>query len=388
MYSNTKTAKRRKYAFVAHWVETWNIWLRISNDLQLHPEHAWRWAILWPVAFVISVILMAGRKACDVVDRFFVNDNLAGEIVVVRFYGYQFMFRQLKLHNRIRRMILQTVIDTQDSGVEVIGLGALCKDEGLTKGGEWIVNQLGDQLRVPLVHGDTLTAAAVIQRGRQLIEHYGLEGKPVMLTGSTSKIGRAIALEFARRGIKVFMYTASPERFRSIQTEAGDNGHLLVHVDRLELGVEAGLWITGKANKGTGELLLKVLPRDAVVLNFAVPDPLSPKLLRTRPDVHHFDGGLIGFDPKKSTLQFNMRLKPGITYACHAGTMVHAAEAWTHNEVGPVQVDQLEPVWNAALKNGLDLPILTSFLKPVEFKESFKAQVTCEDDWSLKASGW
>lgn len=364
--ANTATNRRNRYAFVAHWVETWNFWLLISNDLQQHPEHAWRWAFLWPVAFVISIILMVGKKTHDVVDRFLFGDNLAGEIVVVRFFAYQFMVKQLNLRNRIRKKILQTVLDVQDR-VDVVGLGALCKDESLVQGGEWIVKKLGGQLRVPIVHGDTLTAAAVIQRARQLMKLFHLEGKPIVLTGSTSKIGRAIALEFARRGVKVFMYTQSQERFKAIQNEAEENGRNLYFLNRLEhaAGV-ARLYITGKANKGADKQLMKVLPLNAVVLNFAVPDPLSSRLLRARPDIHHFDGGLMGFDPKSTTLEFNMRLLNWLTYACHAGTAVHAAEGWTHNEVGQVQMDQLERVWNAAYRNGFYLPAFTSFLKPVE----------------------
>jgi hypothetical protein len=51
-----------------------------------------------------------------------------------------------------------------------------------------------------------------------------------------------------------------------------------------------------------------------------------------------------------------MRLRPGITYACHSGTMVHAHKGWTHHEVGPVDIVKLTEVWEAATELGFFLP--------------------------------
>lgn len=379
---------QRQYTFIAHWVETWNWWLWWSDGLHRHPEHAWRWVLLWPIAFIAGICYALGRKAYDVVDRFVFNGKLNGEIVLIRNFALHFL-PVLRLRGKIRQRILQAVLDVQARGTNVIGLGALCKDEGLTRGGEWIVEELGDRLRVPLIHGDTLTAAAVIKMAVRLERTFKLENKPVMITGATSKIGRAIALELARRGVKVLMYTKSLERFNSIQVEAGDNGSFLCQVKSLCDGKEASLWLTGKAGINAGKKLIATMPKGAVVLNFSVPDPLNSGLLKKRPDVRHFDGGLLEFDAGRITLRFNMRLYPGLTYACHAGTIVHAIMGWTNHEVGQVCVEKLEEVWKAATDCGFYLPPLTSFLRPIKDSgQDISQTATSADRWLGKAAIW
>jgi predicted amino acid dehydrogenase len=43
----------------------------------------------------------------------------------------------------------------------------------------------------------------------------------------------------------------------------------------------------------------------------------------------------------------------GEVHACHAGGVVHLLEGWAHHEVGAIDVDRIDLVWNAALKHGL-----------------------------------
>lgn len=55
-------------------------------------------------------------------------------------------------------------------------------------------------------------------------------------------------------------------------------------------------------------------------------------------------------------LQYTM--DRGIVHACHAGGVVHSLEGWSHNEVGAIDVDRIDLVWEAALKHGFK-PITT-----------------------------
>lgn len=41
-----------------------------------------------------------------------------------------------------------------------------------------------------------------------------------------------------------------------------------------------------------------------------------------------------------------------VVHACHAGGLIHTLENWDHHEVGPIDVDKLDKVWEAALKHG------------------------------------
>jgi len=261
------------------------------------------------------------------------------------------------------------VLDAQKRGAKVIGLGALTKAEWLTAGGAWIVEALGDKLKIPIVHGDTLTAAAVMHRVVRVMKYKTLPPE-VFVTGGTSKIGRALTLALAQRQISVYVYTQSAKRFAEIICEAETLGcsKYVLHATNLQVGAHCRMWVTGKAEKGVGKKIIATLPHKAVVVNFSVPDPLSVRLLRRRPDVEHLDGGLMGFDPAISSMFFMMRLKPGMLYSCHAGTMVHAYRGWTHHEVGPVSLTELDVCWEAAMELGLFLPPYTSHLLPVDVR--------------------
>jgi len=356
--------ERQKFVFLAHWVEISNYWLWFSKSW-LHDDPL-RMRLLipfWPFAAIMSVFYFVGKKAYNVVDRFNFNGQLRGETWLIRNFAWHFMIKSWQ--SKIRNRILKAVLSAQENGFQVIGLGALTKAEWLTEGGKWIVDKLGDKLRVPIVHGDTLTAAAVYRRVLELQHLYHLTENPsVFITGGTSKIGRAVALALVKSGVKVYLYTQSSERFAEIASEATQQD-LLVHATSFKDGASCSLWITGKAESGVGKKIIANLPQGAVVLNFSVPDPLTPSLLRQRRDVHHFDGGLIAYDKQRTGLFFTMRLTRGITYACHAGTMVHAYLKWTHHEVGPVDICQMDVVWEAALDLGMTLPRFTSHLKDV-----------------------
>lgn len=347
--------ERKHFCFIAHPVETWN-WQfysggKINRQVVEKRPHTW----LLPVDFGISLYFLMGKRAFDKLDEFHFNGNLLGETYLVRNFAWQFMLHGQR--DKIRRRILETVLHAQEN-VDVIGLGALTKAEWLTKGGQWIVDELGSRLNVPIVHGDTLTAAAVIMRARQLMEQNDID-TPIFITGATSKIGRAVVLGLAAEGRDLVMMTESHERFETIQAEAGSSGkHIRLSTD-LMAGKNCKLWITGKAIP-SGLKLLNEVPEGACILNFSVPNPVSKKLIKSRPDVTSIEGGLLAYDPAITNIKMTMRLKPGLTYACHAGTMVHAHEGWTHHESGPVEMSQIPTVWSAAKEIGFYLPHLNA----------------------------
>lgn len=133
-------------------------------------------------------------------------------------------------------------------------------------------------------------------------------------------------------------------------------GNYLKYASSVEDGTKCQLWVTGKAIPN-GKRLLKIIPKDALVVNFSVPNPIPESLFHKRPDLTFVEGGLLAYDYKKTDLSFTMRLRPGITYACHAGTMVHAFMGWKHHEVGHVDLSHLPTVWKAAMDLGFFLPV-------------------------------
>lgn len=360
--------ERGNFAFLAHRIESWN-WLlnfRVFDHLHRRPEFHWFWLWLWPLYAIVSLTQIFGRKGFDTVDEFEFA-GMKSQTILLRNYAWHFMFGRIRKAIKLR--ILKTVLSIQKEN-RVIGLGALAKAEWLTKGGQWIVEKLGDKLQAALIHGDTLTAATCLKQVNALIKKYQLN-TAIFITGATSKIGRAIVLALAKSRIYVKMYTKSEERFLTIKEEAGESGRYIIMATSLKEGRDCQIWLTGKS-KPAGRSLLKAIPKGAVVVNFSVPNPLGENNERPRKDLLVIDGGLLAYDPSVTDLRFTMRLRPGLTYACHAATAVHSYKGWTHHEVGSVNLKMLRPVWEAALEIGFFLPSIPepateSVKKPFSF---------------------
>jgi len=333
-------------------VEAWNWLLWWKKELHRKPDLHREYTFLAPLYASASVYYLFGNKDYDVVDRFQFNGLLNGQTVLIRNFAWHFILRGQ--WQKIRTRILKAIVEAQ-AETDVIGLGALTKAEWLTQGGQWIVDELGDSLRVPVVHGDTLTAAAVCMHLESILLRKPGTDHPIFITGATSKIGRAVVLWLAKRGIHVQMFTESKERFEEIKSEAGSDGKRICRVKTLEEGLRCAVWVTGKASPG-GTRLLRALPKGATVVNFSVPNPLDETAFIHRSDVSTVEGGLLAYNPARTSLAFTMRLTLGLTYACHAGTMVHAYKGWKHHEVGAVDQSMLTEVWLAAQELGFYLP--------------------------------
>ena len=81
------------------------------------------------------------------------------------------------------------------------------QNEALNGGGTLFVNKHPD-LRVRVVHGNTLTAAVILNEVPSNV-------REVFLTGATSKLGRAIALYLCRKKIRVLVRLARLDRLET-----------------------------------------------------------------------------------------------------------------------------------------------------------------------------
>jgi len=171
------------------------------------------------------------------------------------------------------------------------------------------------------------------------------------------------------------MYTQVRARFDEIAAEAGENSGYLVFSNNLNDGKSCELWLTGKMIP-FGRELLNAIPYGATVVNFSVPDPLNPKLMRSRPDVLHLDTGLLAFNAKLMKPNFSFLLPNGMIYACLAGSIVHSILGIEAHEVGAVVVEDMDKYWNGALAFGFSIPSPTSFYSPIKMPTPKKLSVT------------
>ena len=197
-------------------------------------------------------------------------------------------------------------------------------------------------LRVRVVHGNTLTAAAVLQK----IPSYVTE---VFVTGSTSKLGRAISLYLAERGVKVIMMTTSKERFDKIKADASRlAAPLLYHAETMEPGAKCTQWIVGRFCNAKEQA---IAPPGTTFHQFVVP-PLE----KTRSDCAYTE--LPAFELPKDAKDFKtceMTMQRGCVHACHAGAILHTLEGWDFHEVGAIDHSKIDMTWEAAMKHGFVL---------------------------------
>ncbi|CAN6449649.1 unnamed protein product [Victoria cruziana] len=190
---------------------------------------------LWAVALIVLPLMWAWAKHFTVT-FYCLRDRLLHTWIVPR-YGFQYFLPFAK--DGINRHIEQAILHADKIGVKVISLAALNKNEALNGGGTLFVQKLPN-LRVRVVHGNTLTAAVIIHEIPKDV-------KEVFLTGATSKLGRAIALYLCRKGVRVMMLTRSTERFQAIQKEAPTECQkFLVQVTKCQVAQNCKSWIVGK----------------------------------------------------------------------------------------------------------------------------------------------
>ena len=239
----------------------------------------------------------------------------------------------------INDQIELAILRAEKMGVKVVSLAALNKNEALNGGGTLFVNKHPD-LRVRVVHGNTLTAAVILNE----IPEGTAE---VFMTGATSKLGRAIALYLCRKKIRVMMMTLSTERFQKIQKEAPeDRQQYLVQVTKFQSAGQCKTWIVGKWLSPREQ---RWAPAGTHFHQFVV-----PPIMEFRRDCTY--GKLAAMRLPKDALGLGtceFSLERGVVHACHAGGVVHFLEGYTHHEVGAIDVDRIDLVWEAALKHDI-----------------------------------
>ncbi|XP_074587234.1 very-long-chain aldehyde decarbonylase GL1-2-like [Curcuma longa] len=291
--------------------------------------------LLWPVAFSAMLFMWVLSKTFSL-SFYYLRGRLHQTWVVPR-YGFQYFLPFAK--RGINEQIEMAILRADKLGIRVLSLAALNKNEALNGGGTLFVNKHPD-LKVRVVHGNTLTAAVILNEIPRNV-------KEVVLTGATSKLGRAIALYLCRKNIRVLMLTLSTERFLKIQKEAPtEYQQYLVQVTKYRAAKNCKTWIVGKWLSPREQ---QWAPAGTHFHQFVV-----PPIIGFRRDCTY--GNLAAMRlPKdvKGLGSCEYTMERGVVHACHAGGVVHSLEGWTHHEVGAIDIESIDVVWRAALKHGL-----------------------------------
>ncbi|KAK6944289.1 putative domain Wax2, C-terminal [Dillenia turbinata] len=290
---------------------------------------------MWPFTFLIMLAMWAWSKTF-LISFYYIRGRLHQTWAVPRF-GFQYFLPFAS--EGINRHIEDAILRADRLGVKVISLAALNKNEALNGGGTLFVSKHPD-LKVRVVHGNTLTAAVILNEISPNVQE-------VFLTGATSKLGRAIALYLCGRKVRVLMLTLSTERFQKIQKEAPVQCQkYLVQVTKYQAAQNCKTWIVGKWTTPREQ---GWAPAGTHFHQFVVPPIFS-----FRRDCTYGDLAAMSLpDDVEGLGNCEYTMERGVVHACHAGGVVHSLEGWTHHEVGAIDVDRIDLVWEAALKHGL-----------------------------------
>lgn len=301
----------------------------------------WRLWLLYPLALIAMPLLwILGQPFAA--DKYWIPRTLRGETWLIPRYRFHYSLPVEKV--RINALIEQAIVMAEDEGCRVVSLGQLNKEMRLNGSGAAIVVR-NPHLKVRIVTGLTLTAAVVINRLPK-------QTKEVFLVGSSDLI-RSVEIYLVRRGVRVLVLTNSPRYFGSTQPKVTKvNQQLIVNVMSFQEGQHCREWILDEYVEGKD---LKWAPPGADLHHVCQG---SKPLPRTRKDCTYAMYPAMHV-PKsmKGLRSCEGGLPRGVISASHAAGVVHSLEKWTHNEVGPIDVERIDTVWAAALKHGFQMAV-------------------------------
>ena len=328
--------------------DCWALWL-----LPYSLKERWRtplWTVLlWPIHYLVGLYVCKYRAKLfgDGASYFCCDDHYYGDTRMQNWVASHFGRHFVTHPHQVKDNIEAAARHAEHIGVKVLCLGALNKAESINGGGMGIVKALGPKRRLSVIHGNHLTAAAVVETIHQC---FGDQKVKLFLTGASSKVGWAVAQALkGRYGYDILCHSTDSGRRKYF----GKNG--FASASTLAEGCSyTNYWIVGKYDTEVS----KLIPQNATAIVFSVPHPLE-----SRPDVRVIEAGTLHIDLTRLDRPrvFTNKLKEHEIFACHAASVVacHRLEKGCVeriDEVGPVDPNTMDSWLVDAKKLGFSIP--------------------------------
>jgi hypothetical protein len=201
----------------AELMDCWALWM-----LPYSLSERWQgpfWAIpLWPVHYLVGwYVCNFRRKLFGDKASFFCCDDVHYEGIRMQTWTASHFGRHFVTHPwQVKQNIEAAARHAERTGVKVLCLGALNKAESINAGGLGVIRALGPESKLSVIHGNHLTAAAVVETTLQC---FGEKAK-VFLTGASSKVGWAVAQALRdRHGFEVLCHSTDQRRRKFFQEQ-------------------------------------------------------------------------------------------------------------------------------------------------------------------------
>lgn len=328
--------------------DAWALWLLPYQLKERWQAPLWTWP-LWPIHYIVGWYCVNYRRGIfgDDAAFFCADDHCYGHTRLQNWVACHFGRHFVTHPRQVKDNIIACARHAEKVGVKVLCLGSLNKAESINGGGVGVVQALGPNRRLSVIHGNHLTAATVVQT---IYQCFGELKVRLFLTGASSKVGWAVAQALRDRyGYDVLCHSTDPGR--RIHFEK----HGFASASRLAEGTEfSDYWIVGKYDMEVA----KWIPQNSVAIVFSVPHSLE-----SRPDLRVIEAGTLHMDLAhldKSRV-FTNKLKEYEIFACHAASVVAASrlkagKVLRIDEVGPVDVNHMDSWLEDAIKLGFTTP--------------------------------
>lgn len=335
--------------------DCWALWL-LPYPLKERWQRPW-WSIpLWPLHYVVGLYVVKYRQRLfgDKTSFFCCDDVVYGGTRMQTWTAAHFGRHFVTHPRQVKANIEAAARHAEESGVKVLCLGALNKAESINGGGLGVVKALGPERRLSVIHGNHLTAAAVVETTYQC---FGKNAK-VFLTGASSKVGWAVAQALKERyGYEILCHSTDKGRRDYFESQG------FTSASKLSEGMSfSNLWIVGKYDRAVA----KLIPQNACAVVFSVPHPLE-----SRQDVRVVEAGTLHMDMCQldRPRRFTNKLKNYEIFACHAASAVAAYRLKRDgvkriDEIGPVNPNEMDEWLEDAKKIGFHVPAVSPAVSP------------------------
>eukprot|EP00977_Amphora_coffeiformis_P024277 scaffold15309_cov198-Amphora_coffeaeformis.AAC.6 len=334
----------------AELVDCWALWLLPYSLSERWKGPVWAYP-LWPIHYLVGWYVCNYRRKFfgDKASFFCCDDVIYGSIRMQTWtashFGRHFVTHPLQ----VKQNIEAAARHAERTGVKVLCLGALNKAESINSGGVGVVRALGHNSKLSVIHGNHLTAAAVVET---TVQCFGEKAK-VFLTGASSKVGWAVAQGLRdRHGYEVLCHSTDPGRRKFFHEEGFEAAAKLSEGTHF-----SKLWIVGKYDLAVPHLI----PQNATAVVFSVPHSLGSRL-----DVRVIEAGTLHMDLSRldRPRQFTNKLCEHEIFACHAASAVAAGRLKRDGvsrilEIGPVDPLTMDTWLDDAKKLGFQVPTVS-----------------------------
>lgn len=291
------------------------------------------------------------------VSRYLINGENIGRIICVLKTPVDYIYPSR--YEGVNKEIIQLIKDeNKECGTRYFGLGNLNKMKQLNDGGKVITEmirsdpELNDK-KIRVWTGDTMTAASVYN---QIVEIPGCD--EIFYIGANGKLGNAvcnlITKNYPNMKIKVFSsYESMKHPNISYTTDLTEMMKYRV--------VISGKIIPGHKYSTAFKTAKKndLANKTRFVLDYTVPFiPIDVKMF---PEIQHIPIGLLRVNNKsflRGHFDVCMSHDQDHIYPCHAGCIMASYEKRETDEVGDIDLDEMEAMWKKALNYGFQNRII------------------------------